>query len=61
MRALREWAALTGAVALGVCLYHTDAYGNQWAASNRLMCDLVHRQQMPPRLPVAEREEMCEL
>ena len=26
-----------------VCAYHTASHGDDWAASNRIMCNFVHR------------------
>ena len=40
-----------------MCAHHVPASGNAWAENNRLMCDLLHRGRVPPRLPLAEREE----
>jgi hypothetical protein len=40
----------------GLCRHHDSAYGDQWAASNRIMCDFLHRKKVPPRLEPAERD-----
>jgi hypothetical protein len=40
-----------------LCAHHLCGVGENWAASNRIMCDLVHRGIVPPRLSVDEREE----
>jgi hypothetical protein len=38
------------------CPCHPDGHENGWAATNRVMCDLVHRGVAPPRLRPSERE-----
>lgn len=53
---------LCGLVANGdsaICPHHVADYFNDdgWAANNRLVCDLIHRGQVPPRLSAAERED----
>ena len=40
-----------------LCAHHAPASGDAWAENNRLMCDLLHRGRIPPRLPPGEREE----
>jgi len=40
-----------------LCANHAPDSGDDWAENNRLMCDLLHRRRVPPRLPPAEREE----
>jgi hypothetical protein len=37
------------------CSFHLTAEAD-WAAANRIMCDLVHRAIVPRRLPACERE-----
>jgi hypothetical protein len=39
------------------CPHHAAIYGDDWAAGNRVMCDFVHRGQVPRRLGQAERED----
>ena len=39
-----------------LCAHHETVGRDDWAESNRLMCDLLHRGRVPPRLPSAERE-----
>jgi len=52
-------SALTGESAiLGMCVHHKYALGDEWAANNRLMCDLLHRGRVPARLPAGAREEL---
>jgi hypothetical protein len=43
---------LGGAATL--CAHH-DQLVSGWAAQNRIMCDLLHRGVVPPRLPTVER------
>jgi hypothetical protein len=40
----------------GLCPHH-DAQEMGWAASNRIMCDLLHRGLVPPRVRPSERED----
>jgi hypothetical protein len=41
---------------VGLCPHHHVAYGGEdWAVANRIMCDFLHRQRVPPRLTEAER------
>lgn len=42
------------------CSHHASDQADQWALSNRIMCDFFHRGIVPPRLPVAERGEFWE-
>ena len=46
---------LFGEVAL--CPHHHCAYGDDWAASNRIMCNFIHRGVVPPRVLPGERNE----
>ena len=39
-----------------VCRQH-DHHDPGWAASNRIVCDLLHRGVIPSRLPAVNREE----
>jgi hypothetical protein len=39
----------------GICPHHL-MWDEQWAESNRIMCDLLHRGKAPPRLPPEDRE-----
>ena len=38
-----------------LCTHHHDVSGDDWAAVNRLMCDLFHRGRAPNRLEAADR------
>ncbi len=38
--------------------YHC-VYGDDWAVTNRVMCDFIHRKKVPVRLPPGEREDSC--
>jgi hypothetical protein len=40
-----------------LCLYHLGTEANDWAATNRIMCDFFHRKKVPPRLAPAQRDE----
>lgn len=40
-----------------LCAHHTSGGGDRWAENNRCMCDLLHRDRVPPRLPPAERND----
>jgi hypothetical protein len=35
----------------GLCSYHPSAHGDDWARSNRVMCDFVHRGVVPAAAP----------
>jgi len=35
--------------------HHVQEHG--WAATNRIMCDLLHRGVVPPRVRTADRDE----
>ncbi len=37
-----------------LCPHHHVMYGDDWAASNRLMCDFFHRGKVPSRLSKKE-------
>ena len=37
-----------------LCRHHVSQ-GDDWAQSNRIMCDFVHRKKIPSRLPVEIR------
>jgi hypothetical protein len=39
------------------CSFHITQ-DPDWAAANRIMCDLVHRAIVPRRLPASERDEV---
>lgn len=41
----------------GLCTFHTQGTEDGWAATNRIVCDYIHRQQPMSRLSVSEREE----
>ena len=47
--------ALSGSAAL--CSLHVATYGGDWAVSNRIVCDLIHRRVEPPCLPAEERAD----
>jgi hypothetical protein len=38
-----------------LCRHHLASQGNTWAASNRIMCDFLHRGKVPPRLRAGAR------
>ena len=40
-----------------LCPHHHEVSGDDWAASNRIVCDLVHRHKDPARLSCTDREE----
>jgi hypothetical protein len=40
----------------GVCAHHHTA-DDDWASTNRIMCDFFHRQRVPDRLTVRERDD----
>ncbi len=44
-----------------LCSYHhrvaEAAAADNWAMTNRAMCDLLHRKKPPPRLPVVQRDD----
>lgn len=44
----------------GVCPHHHCVYGDNWAATNRVICNGLHRGEWAPRLPAREREEISE-
>jgi hypothetical protein len=46
---------MSGSFAL--CPHHHCIREHGWAETNRIMCDLVHRGKVPPRLPETQREE----
>ena len=39
-----------------LCSHH-DRPVDDWATQNRIMCDLLHRGVVPPRLPVIDRAD----
>jgi hypothetical protein len=40
-----------------LCPHHGQAFDDRWAASNRAMCDGLHRGEWAARLPEAERAD----
>jgi hypothetical protein len=40
-----------------LCAHHLFGHEEDWAASNRVMCDFVHRGVIPRRLPREQRDE----
>ena len=42
---------------VGICNYHVNAMDEQWAESNRIMCDFIHRKKEPVRVERQQREE----
>lgn len=43
---------------VGLCPHHHRVYsGHDWAATNRIMCDFLHRQRVPRRLTEAELDD----
>lgn len=40
----------------GVCAHHHNA-DDDWASTNRIMCDFFHRHRVPPRLEARERDD----
>lgn len=40
----------------GVCAHHHTA-DDDWASTNRIMCDFFHRQRLPDRLTARERDD----
>ncbi len=42
--------------AMTLCPHH-HFHDAGWAATNRIMCELLHRGLVPPRVPPADREE----
>jgi hypothetical protein len=44
--------------AAGLCPHHHRVpYDEGWAAASRIMCDLIHRKKVPPRLSFADRDD----
>jgi hypothetical protein len=46
---------LSGDVAL--CPHHHGVYEDDWAVTNRIMCDFLHRGKIPGRLTRQERAD----
>lgn len=40
-----------------MCPHHISAQDSNWAKTNRIMCDLIHRGIAPPRLSEKERND----
>jgi len=40
-----------------LCAHHLFGIPDEWAASNRIMCDFVHRGVVPRRLSREERDD----
>jgi hypothetical protein len=40
----------------GVCAHHQNG-DDDWASTNRIMCDFFHRQRIPSRLGARERDD----
>lgn len=41
-----------------LCAHHLFGIADEWAATNRVMCDFVHRGVVPRRLSREERDEL---
>ena len=41
----------------GLCRHHPHSYGADWAKSNRVMCDFLHRKKVLARLASDERDD----
>lgn len=41
----------------GLCRHHASAFSDDWARSNRILCDFIHRKAVPVRLALAERDD----
>lgn len=41
----------------GMCSHHHQANGEDWAATNRKICDWLHRGVLLQRLSLADRDE----
>jgi hypothetical protein len=41
----------------GLCPHHHCVQGDDWAVTNRLMCDFFHRGIVPPRLGAHDRDD----
>ena len=50
------WCNVEMATGSGLCAHH-DTSESGWAASNRIMCDFLHRGLEPPRVGDGERDE----
>ncbi len=50
------WCNIEVAAGSNLCAHH-DAAEIGWAASNRIMCDFLHRGRVPPRVGDVERDE----
>jgi len=50
------WCNMEVAAGSNLCAHH-DAPETGWAASNRIMCDFLHRGLLPPRVHDRERDE----
>lgn len=44
-----------------LCRHHSLSADERWSDGNRLLCDLLHRGKVPPRLPERQREEEVQL
>jgi hypothetical protein len=49
------WCNLEVAAGSSLCAHH-DVPEAGWAASNRIMCDFLHRGLLPPRVDDRDRE-----
>ncbi len=45
---------------MALCPHHHGLSGDDWATTNRLMCDFVHRGRIPPRTRPEPEEEVLE-
>ncbi len=41
----------------GLCSHHHLVYGDDWALSNKIMCDFFHRGKIPRRLDRVNRDD----
>ena len=42
---------------LALCGHHHNVHGDDWAPSNRIMCNFIHRGIVPPRLDKDKRDD----
>ena len=45
---------------LALCPHHHGVSGDDWATTNRLMCDFVHRGRIPRLTPREREDELLE-
>jgi hypothetical protein len=45
---------------VGICYFHHYSHGDDWARSNKVLCDFFHRGVVPPRIEKGNHSTLTE-